>query len=97
MTQLNLFKYFKSSSSSPQIALPSPNGPLSREVPSTAISAANKEVEEVIASDSKREEAIRNIQVNGRPLRSVAVVDRGSSALHSSCTISLTYSIKNCI
>ena len=52
MTQLNLFKYFKSSSSSPQIALPSPNGPLSHEVPSTAISAANKEVEEVIASDS---------------------------------------------
>ena len=52
MTQLNLFKYFRASSSSPQVALPSPDGPLSREVPSTAISAANKEVEEVIASDS---------------------------------------------
>ena len=53
MTQLNFFKYFRASSSSPQVALPSsPNGPLSREVPSTAISVANNEVEEVIASDS---------------------------------------------
>ena len=52
MSQLNLFKYFRASSSSPQVALPSPNGPLSREVPSTAISAANKEVEEVMASGS---------------------------------------------
>ena len=48
MTQLNLFKYFRASSLSPQVALPSPNGPLSHEVPSTAISAANKEVEEVM-------------------------------------------------
>ena len=48
MTQLNLFRYFKASSSSPQIVLPHPDGPLSCEVPSTAISGANKEVEEVI-------------------------------------------------
>jgi len=51
MTQVNLFKYFKASSSS-QVALPLPNGPLSREVPSTAISEANKEVEEAMARDS---------------------------------------------
>ena len=48
MTQLNLFRYFKVSSSSPQVVLPSPDGPLSHEVPSTAISEANKEVEEVM-------------------------------------------------
>ena len=48
MTQLNLFK---ASLSSPQVTLPSPDGPLSHEVPSTAISAANKEVEEVMTRD----------------------------------------------
>ena len=48
MTQLNLF--CKASLSLPQVVLPCPDGPLSREVPSTAISAANKEVKEVIAS-----------------------------------------------
>ena len=48
MTQLNLFRYFKVSSSSPQVVLPSPDGLLSHEVPSTAISEANKEVEEVM-------------------------------------------------
>ena len=52
MTQLNLFKYYKASLSSPQEPLPSPDSPLSREVSSTAISAANKEVEEVMASDN---------------------------------------------
>ena len=52
MTQLNLFKYYRASSLSPQVALPSPDGPLSIEIPSTAISVANKEVEEVMASDS---------------------------------------------
>jgi len=51
MTQVSLFKYFKASLSL-QVALPSPNGPLSREVPSTAISEANKEVEEVMARDN---------------------------------------------
>ena len=38
---MSLFKYFKVSSSSP---LPSPSGPLSAEIPSTAINAANEEV-----------------------------------------------------
>ena len=52
MTQLNLFKYYRASSLSPQVALPSPDGPLSREVPSTSISVANKEVEEVMVSDN---------------------------------------------
>ena len=57
MTQLNLFKYFKASPLSPQVALPSLNGPLSHEIPQPVISAANKEVKEVIASDiiTKRE------------------------------------------
>ena len=45
MTQLNLFKYYKASLSSPQVALLSPD-----EVSLTAISAANNEVEEVMAS-----------------------------------------------
>ena len=71
MTQLNLFKYFKASSSSPQVALPSPDGPLSCEVPSTAISSANKEVEEMMAiSDAhitKKEEAIKSTHQNRRP------------------------------
>ena len=49
MAQLTLFKYFKSSSSK-KVVLPCPNGPLSHEVPSTVISAANKEVEEVMAT-----------------------------------------------
>ena len=40
MSQLNLFQFFKASSKSPQVALPSPNGPLSREIPSTAICEA---------------------------------------------------------
>ena len=48
MTQLNLFEYFRASSSLPQVSLPSLNGPLS---PSTAISVANKEVKEVMASE----------------------------------------------
>ena len=52
MIQLNVFKDFKASSSSSQVALPSPNGPLSCEITSTAISEANKEVQEVIARDS---------------------------------------------
>ena len=50
MTKLNLFKYFKASLSSPQVILPCPDGPLSHEVPSTVISAANNEVKEVIAT-----------------------------------------------
>ena len=52
MSQLNLFKFFKVTFSSPQLALPSPNGPLSREVPSTAIAAANKEVEKIVIEGS---------------------------------------------
>ena len=40
---MSLFKYFKRSS-----PLPSPSGPLSREIPSTAISAANDEVSKVL-------------------------------------------------
>ena len=47
MAQLNLLKYCKASSSLPQVVLPCPDGLLSREVPSIAISAANKEVKEV--------------------------------------------------
>ena len=43
MSKLNLLEFFKVTSLSPQVALPSPDGPLSREVPSTAIAAANKE------------------------------------------------------
>ena len=63
MTQLNLFKYYRASSSSPQVALPSPDGPLSREVPTTAISVANKEVEEVMASDSITKKLVCDQQV----------------------------------
>ena len=48
MSQLNLFRFFKASSKSLQVALPSPNGLLSQEVPSTAISEANKEVEKIL-------------------------------------------------
>ena len=70
MTQLNLFKYFKASLSLPQVALPSPDDLLSREVPSTAISSANKEVEEVMASSdahiTKKEEAIKSTHQNRR-------------------------------
>ena len=51
MTQENLFKYFRRSLSSPQVALPSLNG-LSQEVSLKAISAVNKEIEEVMASNS---------------------------------------------
>ena len=50
MTQLNLLKYCKASSSLPQVVLPCPDGPLSCEVPSTVISAVNKEAKEVTAS-----------------------------------------------
>ena len=68
MTQLNLFKYFKASLSLPQVALSSPDGPLSREVPSIAISLANKEVEEVMASSdahiTKKEEAHTKTKVH---------------------------------
>ena len=55
MSQLNLFKFFKVTSSSPQVVLPSPDGPpaLLREVPSTAISAANEEVEKAIVNQSE--------------------------------------------
>ena len=48
MGQLNLFKFFKVTSSSPQVALPSPDGPLSRKVPSTAIAATSKEFEKIV-------------------------------------------------
>ena len=37
-------KYFKVSSLSPQVVFPSPDGLLSREVPSTAVIAVNEEV-----------------------------------------------------
>ena len=54
MTQLNLFKYFKASLSSPQVALLSLDGLLSHENVVNSISAArapaNKEVKEVVAS-----------------------------------------------
>jgi len=54
MSQLNLFKFFKVTSSSPQVVLPSPDGPLSREIPSTAISAANDEVKAVVHQSTKK-------------------------------------------
>jgi len=75
MSQLNLFKYFRASSLPPQVALPSPNGLLSLEV---VIGAANKEVEEVMASISitKREEFIGNIYQN-RP--SILIIKCGST------------------
>ena len=60
MIQLNLLKYCKASSPLPQVVLPCPDGPLSREVPSTVISAANKEQE----SDSKLH-AIAALTANG--------------------------------
>ena len=44
-------KYFKSLFS-PKVVLPFPNDPLSHKVPLPAISAANKEVKEVMAIDS---------------------------------------------
>ena len=50
MTQLNLLRYCKASSSLPQVVFPCPDGLLSREVLSIAISTANKKVQEVIAS-----------------------------------------------
>ena len=55
MTQLNLFKYYKASLSSPQV---SPD-----EVPSTAISAVNNEVEEVMASSSITKNLVCDWQV----------------------------------
>ena len=47
---MSLFKYFKRNS-----PLPFPNGPLSREIPATAISAANDEVMKALktAEDDK--------------------------------------------
>lgn len=54
MSQLNLFQFFKASSKSPQVALPSPNGPLSREIPSTAICEANKEVEKTLKNEDTK-------------------------------------------
>ena len=62
--QLTLFKYFKSSSL-PKVILPCPNGLLSHEVPSTAISTANKEVEEVMVADSETKKKI--FSENRRP------------------------------
>jgi len=53
MSQLNLFKYFKVTLSSPQVVLLFPNGSLPNKIPSTAISATNKEVEEVMAIQSE--------------------------------------------
>ena len=64
MTQLNLLKYFRASLLLPQVALPSPDGPLSHEVLSTAISAANKEVEEVMSNNSITKKLARDWQVN---------------------------------
>ena len=48
MRQLNLFHFFKASSKYLQVTLPSPNGPLSREILPTAICEANKEVEKTL-------------------------------------------------
>ena len=70
MSQLSLFKYFKVSSSSPQATLPSPNGPLSREIPITAISAANKEVKKfwrLSARVQKGEGITRSTHRNRKP------------------------------
>jgi len=60
--------------SSPQFGLPSPNGPLLSKTSSTAISAANKEVKQVMVSQSedtssntKREDVIRSTHKNRRP------------------------------
>ena len=61
MTQLNLLKYCKASLPLPQVVLPCPDGPLSHEVPSTAISAANKEQE----SDMSKLHAIVALTANG--------------------------------
>ena len=49
MSQLNLFKFLRLLL---QVALPSPDGPLSREVPSTTIAPANKEVEIIVIEGS---------------------------------------------
>jgi len=54
MSQLNLFKFFKVTSSSPQVVLPSPDGPLSHEIPSTVISAVNDEVKAVVHQSTKK-------------------------------------------
>ena len=54
MSQLNLFKFFKVTSSSPQAALPSPDGPLPCDVLSTAIAAANKEGEKIVIKGSTK-------------------------------------------
>ena len=82
MTQLNLFKYFKASSSSPQVALPSPDGPLLREVPSTAISSANKEVEEVMASsDAHITEKKRKLSKQKATIGNYTLINGTSAAL----------------
>ena len=49
----SLYHYFKSNS-----PLPSPNGPLSREVPAIAISEANKEVAKVL-KDSEDKDGVK--------------------------------------
>jgi len=51
MTQLNLFKYVFYAIFVMTSCFTSLNGPLSREVPSKAINAVNKEVKEVMASN----------------------------------------------
>ena len=50
----SLYHYFKSNS-----PLPSPNGPLSREVPAIAISKANKEVTKVL-KDSEGKDGVKS-------------------------------------
>ena len=49
MAQISLHKYLKPASK-PVSVLPSPEGPLSHDVPSSSIAAANKRVAEVIDS-----------------------------------------------
>jgi len=84
MSQLNLFKFFKVTYSSPQVVLPSPDGPLSHEVPSTAIAAANKEVEKVVVegSTTKKRGCYQKFTPKQKALIGNYALINGTSAAH---------------
>ena len=90
MAQLPLFKYFKSSSSK-KVVLPCPNGPLSHEVPSTVISAANKEVEEVMATCTDSVTKKRGAYLKFTPKQKATI---GNYALLNGTSAALCHFIK---
>ena len=84
MSQLNLFKFFKVTPSSSQVALSSPDGQLSCDVPSTAIAAVNKEVEKIVieGSTTKKRNCYQKFILKQKALIGNYPLINGTSAVH---------------